>query len=60
MVGILGAGLAAARWRTARVADSTEGELQFEEVPPWEVQVLGLNRDGSFPPEAPTARSPTQ
>ncbi|MFN0164871.1 MAG: serine hydrolase domain-containing protein, partial [Bryobacteraceae bacterium] len=47
MLGILGAGLVAARWRTARIAESTEGELQFEESPPWEVQVLGLNRDGA-------------
>jgi len=44
---ILGAVLAAARWRTAEVARSAQGEVQFEEPSPWEVQVLGLNRDGA-------------
>jgi hypothetical protein len=45
---------ACARWRTSAHAKSEEAEVQFEEVEPPAVLVLGLNRDGSWPIEPPT------
>jgi CubicO group peptidase (beta-lactamase class C family) len=41
------------RWRTAAHAGEEDAELQFEEVMAPAVQVLGLNRDGSWPIEPP-------
>jgi hypothetical protein len=46
---------ACARWRTAAHASSEEAEVQFEEVAAPAVQVLGLNRDGSWPIGPPAA-----
>jgi hypothetical protein len=46
---------ACARWRTAAHARSQEAEVQFEEVAAPAVQVLGLNRDGSWPIGPPAA-----
>jgi CubicO group peptidase (beta-lactamase class C family) len=43
------------RWRTAAHARSEEAEVQFEEVATPAVLVLGLNRDGAWPTEPPTA-----
>jgi hypothetical protein len=41
------------RWRTAAHAGEEDAEVQFEEVAAPAVQVLGLNRDGSWPVEPP-------
>jgi hypothetical protein len=41
------------RWRTAAHASEVDAEVQFEEVAAPAVQVLGLNRDGSWPMEPP-------
>jgi CubicO group peptidase (beta-lactamase class C family) len=43
------------RWRTAAHARSEEAEVQFEEAATPAVLVLGLNRDGAWPTEPPTA-----
>jgi hypothetical protein len=43
------------RWRTAARARSEEAEVQFEEVATPAIQVLGLNRDGAWPTDRPTA-----
>lgn len=43
------------RWRTSSYARSEEAELQFEEMATPAVLVLGLNRDGAWPTEPPTA-----
>jgi CubicO group peptidase (beta-lactamase class C family) len=43
------------RWRTAAHASAEEAEVQFEEVAAPAVQVLGLNRDGSWPVGPPAA-----
>jgi hypothetical protein len=44
---------ASLRWRTVAHASAEEAEVQFEEVAAPAVQVLGLNRDGSWPIEPP-------
>jgi hypothetical protein len=41
------------RWRTAAHASEKDAEVQFEEVAAPAVQVLGPNRDGSWPIEPP-------
>jgi CubicO group peptidase (beta-lactamase class C family) len=41
---------ACARWRTAAHAGAEEAEVQFEETAVPAVQVLGLSRDGGWPP----------
>jgi CubicO group peptidase (beta-lactamase class C family) len=41
------------RWRTTARASEEDAEVQFEEVAAPAVQVLGLNRDGSWPIEPP-------
>jgi hypothetical protein len=43
------------RWRTAAHASEEDAEVQFEEVAAPAVQVLGLNRDGSWPIGPPAA-----
>ncbi len=42
LLALLGAVLLAARWRTSVVAASPEGELQFDQAPPDQLQLLGL------------------
>jgi hypothetical protein len=42
-------------WRTAAHAGEEAAEVQFEEVAAPAVQVLGLNRDGSWPIGPPAA-----
>jgi hypothetical protein len=49
---------ACARWRTVAKANSEGTALQFEEEPPAEVLVLGLNRDGTLPIEPRPERPP--
>jgi hypothetical protein len=51
MLVILGIAVVVARWRTVALATSEEAIVQFEEVPPAEVFVLGLYRDGVLPIE---------
>ena len=46
---------AGARWRTAARAKEEDAEVRFEETAVPAVQVLGLNRDGSWPIGPPTA-----
>jgi hypothetical protein len=41
------------RWRTSVHAKEEYAEVQFEEVAPPAVQLLGLNRDGAWPIEPP-------
>jgi CubicO group peptidase (beta-lactamase class C family) len=41
------------RWRTTARATEEDAEVRFEEVTAPAVQVLGLNRDGSWPVEPP-------
>jgi len=41
------------RWRTTARASEEDAEVQFEEIAAPAVQVLGLNRDGSWPIEPP-------
>jgi CubicO group peptidase (beta-lactamase class C family) len=41
------------RWRTTARASEEDAEVQYEEVAVPAVQVLGLNRDGSWPVEPP-------
>ncbi len=43
------------RWRTAAHAKEEDAEVQFEERVAPAVQLLGLNRDGSWPIEPPAA-----
>ncbi len=43
------------RWRTAAHAAEEDAEVQFEEIATPAVQLLGLNRDGSWPIEPPAA-----
>ena len=51
MLVVLGIAVVLARWRTVAPATSEEAIVQFEEVPPAEVFVLGLYRDGVLPIE---------
>ena len=46
---------AGARWRTAARAKEEDAEVRFEETAVPAVQVLGLNRDGSWPTGPPAA-----
>jgi hypothetical protein len=58
MAVILGVAVALARWRTVGLAKSEEAIVQFEEVPPADVFVLGLYRDGTLPIEPRPMRPP--
>jgi CubicO group peptidase (beta-lactamase class C family) len=49
MLGILAIAVALARWRTAAVAQSWDGDLQFEEVPEPVIFTLGIPKDGGVP-----------
>ena len=42
------------RWRTEAHARSEEAEVQFEEADVPAIQILGLNRDGSWPINPPS------
>jgi len=52
MLGILGIAVALARWRAVALGKSEDAIVQFEEVPPPAVLVLGLQRDGVLPNSA--------
>jgi hypothetical protein len=51
MLVILAIAAVLARWRTVRLAKSESAIVQFEEVQPSNVFVLGLYRDGVLPIE---------
>ncbi len=59
MVAVLVIALAAARWRTVSADNSDEAIVQFEDVLPAAIQVLGLSRDGVWPRQAASGGGPT-
>jgi CubicO group peptidase (beta-lactamase class C family) len=56
VVGLLTTVAIGARWSATRLAESPEGELQFEEAAEPAIQRLGLDRDGVVPVELASDR----